>query len=346
MRFVIGVAALVCALGLFEPASAEGQSAANPQGVVRIEVPNAHNLQFFTLWVALGAHYFEQEGLQPRIIPASGPRSTGELLFRGEADVALLPPPMYLGMMAEQKPIALFASLLANEPINLVLQKDVAAARGFSANSSLRERLLALKGLKVGLAREVGPRLRALYASVGLDADKELRLVTVLGPNQVRTFAAREVDALFAHTPYLETVLVQHQAVLVVDTSGGEVPVLADGQIHALATTRALAMSKPDMMVAVARAIHRAQRLIHSDAKAAVDAIIASGAALQDRRFVEQFVAVYGPAVPATPSISLPGIERANTLYPAHPRHPDFTRVRMLDFVAPMIAQRAIEPTR
>src|SRR5262245_27234928 len=165
---------------------------------VRIEVPNAHSLQFFTLWVAVGAHYFEQEGLQPQIVTAAGPRSTGELLFKGNADVALLPPPMYLGMIAQQKPIVLFASLLANEPINLVLQKDVAEARGFSAKASLRERLLALKGLKVGLASEVGPRLKALYASVGLDADNELRLVTVLGPNQVRSFAAHDVDALFA----------------------------------------------------------------------------------------------------------------------------------------------------
>jgi NitT/TauT family transport system substrate-binding protein len=253
---------------------------------------------------------------------------------------------MYLGMMAEQKPIALFASLLANEPINLVVQKDVATARGFSAQSPLRERLLALKGLKVGLAPEVTPRLRALYSSAGLDADKDLRLVTVLGPNQVRAFAARDVDVLFAHTPYLETVLVQHQAVLVVDNSGGEVPALADGQIHALATTRAFAEGNRDTMVAVTRAIHRAEKLIHSDAKATVDAIIASGAAAQDRSSIETFAAVYGPAVPGTPAISLSGIERAATLYPAHPRHPDFSRVKALDFVAPLIAQQALQSAR
>ena len=35
---------------------------------VRIEVPNTGNLQFFTLWVALGAGYFQQENLQPQIM--------------------------------------------------------------------------------------------------------------------------------------------------------------------------------------------------------------------------------------------------------------------------------------
>jgi NitT/TauT family transport system substrate-binding protein len=334
--------ALVC-LASSLPGDARAQAPAAQREPVRIEVPNAHNLQFFTLWVALGARHFEAEGLEPTIIYAPRPRSAGELLFRGEAEIALLPPPMFLGMMAERKPIALFASLLANEPINLVVRKDAATARGLSAQSPLRDRLLALEGLKVGLALEVTPRLRALYKSAGLDADRDLRLVTVHGPDQVRTFAAREVEALFAHTPYLETVLVEHQGLIVADTSGGEVPALADGQIHALATTRALADSKPGTMIAVARAIHRAQRLIHSDPKAAVDAIIASGAAAQGRSSIETFVAVYGPAVPGTPAISISGIERAATLYPAHPRAPDFSRVNALDFVAPLIAQQAIQ---
>jgi ABC-type nitrate/sulfonate/bicarbonate transport system substrate-binding protein len=231
------------------------------RGAVRIEVPGNKNLQFFTLWVALGAGYFQQEGLEPRILVDATPRSAGQLLFQGQADVALLPPPMFLGMMAEDKPILLFASLLANEPINLALRKSVADARKFSPHALLRERLQAIMGLKVGLAGEVAPRLRALFASAGMNADKDVQLVTIPGPDQVQAFTQRRIDVLFAHTPYLETVLVQNDAVLLVDNSGGEVPVLADGQIHALATTRTLAQTKPEMMAAVTRAIYRAQRL-------------------------------------------------------------------------------------
>ena len=319
-------------------------AAAPTRTPIRIEVPGNKNLQFFTLWVALGAGYFQQEGLEPKILVDATPRSAGQMLFQGQADVALLPPPMFLGMMAEDKPILLFASLLANEPINLALRKSVADARKFSPGAPLRERLQAIRGLKVGLASEVGPRLRALFASAGMNADKDVQLVTIAGPDQVKAFADGRIDVLFAHTPYLETVLVQHDAVLLVDTSGGEVPILADGQIHALGTTRTLARTKPEMMAAVARAIYRAQRLIHSDAKGTVDAILASGAAGQDRRMVEAFVAVYGPAVPRNPRISLEGVERDATLYPAHPRAPDFARVRAGDYVAPQFADQAIKP--
>ena len=309
---------------------------------VRIEVPSARNLQFFTLWVALGARLFEAEGLAPQILVDNHPREAGRLMLRGDADVAVLQPPMFLGMIAEQRPIVLFASLLANEPINLVARKDVAEQRQLRAKAPLRERLEAIRGLRVGVAGGPPPRLRALFASAGLDATRDVELVIVHGSEQVQAFADGRIDVLFAHTPYLETTLVQYGAVLLVETSSGEVPALADGQIHALATTRAVASARANLILSVTRAIHRAQRLIHSDLTATVDAIIASRAAGPDRRLTEAIAAVYGAAVPQTPAISISGIERAARLYPAHPRAPDFSRVKAADFVAPAFASTAV----
>jgi NitT/TauT family transport system substrate-binding protein len=313
---------------------------------VRIEVPNTGNLQFFTLWVALGAGYFQQENLQPQIMPAAAPRDVGHKLLKGEADVALLPPPMFLGMMAENKPIVLFASLLANEPINLVARKVVAEARALSQRSSLQERLRAIAGLRVGLAPEVAPRLRALFASAGMDAERDMRFVVVPGADQVQAFVDGRVDVLFAHTPYLETTLVQHRGVLVAETSAGEVPELAGGQIHALATTREEAKKNPELIAAVTRAIYRAQRLIHSDRKATVDAVLASGMTGIDRARLEAIAAIYSSAVPQTPAIAVAGVERDASLYPAHPRAPDFSRVKASDYIAAQFAAEAVKPVR
>jgi ABC-type nitrate/sulfonate/bicarbonate transport system substrate-binding protein len=121
-----------------------------PLTPVRIEVPSDTNLQFLTLWVAIGGGFFEKEGLKPEIKIAASPRETGQLLLHGEADMALLPPPMYLGYIEERQPILLFANLLANEPINIVVAGRIARERGLSAKMSLKERLLTLKGLKIG----------------------------------------------------------------------------------------------------------------------------------------------------------------------------------------------------
>jgi NitT/TauT family transport system substrate-binding protein len=311
---------------------------------VRIEVPSTNNLQFFTLWVALGAGFFQKEALEPHVVVAATPRSTGNLLFKGEADVALLPPPMFLGMMAEEKPILLFASLLANEPINLIVRREIAEARTIRPDAPLRERLRAIAGLKLGLAGEVAPRLRTVFASVGMNADKDMQLVVVPGPAQLQAFADGTIDVLFAHTPYLETALVKHRAILIADNSSGEVAALAGGQIHALATTREEARANPALIGAVARAIARAQTLIHSDPKATVDAILSSGVAGSDRAQLTAIVAIYAAAVPETPAISLAGIERDANLYPAHPRAPDFARVRAADYVAAEFSEAVAKP--
>lgn len=46
------------------------------------------------------------------------------------------------------------------------------------------------------------------------------------------------MDAIYAHTPYLGTAVVEQDGVLIVNQSAGEVPELADRQIHMLVTTR------------------------------------------------------------------------------------------------------------
>src|SRR5262249_26378144 len=154
-------------------------------------------------------------------------------------------------------------------------------------------------------------------------AARDIEMVIIPGPQQVAAFEAAQVDALFAHTPYLETVMVRDGGVLLVNTSGGEVPSLAGGQIHALATTPDRIRQDPALIRAATRAIARAQRLIRSDLAATVDALIASGATgTTERRQIEAIAAIYAAAVPATPAISIPGIERAATRYPAHPRAP------------------------
>src|SRR5215813_4505355 len=135
-----------------ERAAVTREAQARQRAAVTIEVPSKSNLQFFTLWVALGSGFFQEEGLEPQLIVDEVPRNAGQYLLDGKADVALLQPPMFLGRMAEERPIVLFASLLANEPINLVVRKDIADARKVPLGASLRERLQAIKGLRIGVA--------------------------------------------------------------------------------------------------------------------------------------------------------------------------------------------------
>ena len=163
----------------------------------------------------------------------------------GQANVAVLPRPIYLDSVGRGEPVLTFANLFQNDPINLVVRKEVAAQRGLSAGMPLAERLKALRGLKVGVAPGPPTWLRVLFESVGLDADSDIEMVLIHGDEQNSAFGEGRVDALYAHTPYLERALVEQGAVMLVNQSAGEVPSLTGRQIHTLVTTQDFAGANP-----------------------------------------------------------------------------------------------------
>jgi len=312
--------------------------APSPERAVRVLAPNDNNLQWLNFWVAQGAHYFADEDLQVQVTPGGsgdeeGGRRVTEALIDGSADVVIQPRPLFLLAVGEQQPVVAFANLLRNDPINLVVQGDIAAARGLSAQSPLPDRLKALRGLKVGVAPGPIPRLRVLATAAGLDPATDITIMTVPGQVQNQFFAERTVDALYAHTPYLETALTQQGAVLVVNQSYGEIPKLADRQIHMLVTTQQFRDAQPDVLLRMTRAIYRAQRLIHADRQATLDAIRASGVRLRAPDALGVIVELYEPAVPLTPAVSVEGALAELAFFPGRRVPPDLSGVDMTPYV-------------
>ena len=323
-----------------EPASASSGGGTR----IRVVIPTNNNLQFISFWIALGAGFFEDEGLDVQTVFPPMPDRSGQFMLQGRADVALLPPPMYLRLIGDEEPVVIFANLLENDQINLIIRQEFATENGLSTELPLKDRLEAIRGIKVGVAPGPPTRLRALFDSVDLDADSDIEIVIVHGADQNEAFEDGSVDALYAHTPYLERALIQQDAVILVNQSAGEVPALNDRQIHSLVAIRSYAMANRDDLVALTRAIHRAQQLIHNDDGAAVEAILASGIPDLERILVETIVNIYSPAIPESPVVSIVGLEKAVELFPAHLTPPDFTGIDFQDYVALGIALDASSP--
>jgi NitT/TauT family transport system substrate-binding protein len=319
-------------LGLARPAAAEEH--------VRVLVPDGDNLQYLAFWTAEGAGYFDDEGIAVDLYVPELPAQAIAKVIAGEAPVAVLPPPQYLELIADRVPIVLVANLLRNDPINLVVRRSVFEQRGMSATAPLRERLQSLEGLRIGVAPGPPTRLRALFTSVGLDADALVHTVIRHGKDQNDAFAHGECDALFAHTPYLETALDDQDAVMLVNQSGGEVPALAMRQIHALTTTREFLGAHRATVVAMVRAIARAEKLVHTDLAATVNAVMRARRSL-DRRHVETIVRIYQPAIPDTPAVGTEGLAPALALFPASRTPPSLEGVPLADFVDPSVLDEA-----
>lgn len=300
---------------------------------VRVGIPERNNLQYISFWIAQGAGLFKAEGLDIEIVIPDAANMSGMILMQNRVDVALLQPPVYLGLIAEQHPFVLFANLLANDPINLIVRADVAAKLKLDPKAPLVDRLHALKGLRIGVAPEPPRRMRILFAEAGMNADQDVQIVIRRAEDLIEALTTNVVDALYTHTPFLEDALVRLGAVMIVNQSGGEVTSLRDGQIHSLGATREYAAAHPEIIRKMTRAIARAQDLLRKDSKAAIAALNNAGIASPTPQHLETIVNLYRPAVPMTPRVSAAAIERNAKLYPARPTMPDFTKVKAADFV-------------
>ncbi len=313
---------------------------------VGVFLSESGNLQWLNFWVAQGAGMFSDEGLDVELVFSNKPGGGSQYLVTGKADMALMSRPKYLNAIGKGQPVVIFANLFRNDPINLVVQGDVAEERDLSAELPLAERLERMRGLRVGVAPGPPPRLRVLLVSAGMDPDKHIETVIVPGPEQNRAFGDKRVDALYAHTPYLETALVDQDAVLVVNQSAGEVPGLGGRQIHALVCMQDYARKHPEVLVAMTRAIHRAQQLIHADLQATVRAVLESEIKLEAPEGLPTIVGLYAPAIPDTPAVSAGRAFRELALFPEHKVAPDLTLEDIAAHVDNQYVERALAGDR
>jgi len=297
---------------------------------VRVALPVVDNLQWMNFYVAQGAGFFEDEGIDVQVVVPPMPGAAARFMVMGGADVALLPPPHYLESIGRGEPVLIFANLFSNDPINLVVREEVEEKRGISADMPLSERLNGMRGLRVGVAPGPPTRLRVLFESVGLDADSDIEMVILLGDQQNEAFGKNEVDALYAHTPYLERSLLKQGAVMIVNQSAGEVPELTNRQIHTLVTTLEYAGSNPQVLAAMTNAVYRAQQLIHTDPQATADAIRSSEVQLREPEGLDTIIAIYEPAIPQTPEVSVEGaLRELGSFFPRPPHSTGFERSRL-----------------
>ena len=301
---------------------------------VRVLIPDPDNLQYLAFWTAQGAGYFQAEGVSVELLIPELPAQAIARMIAGEAPVAVLPPPVYLQLVADRFPVQLVANLLQNDPIDLVVRRSVFEQRHMDARAPLRERLLSLKGVRVGVAPGPPARLRALFTSVGLDADRDVTIVIRRGQDQNAAFAGDQCDALYAHTPYLEQAIDDQDAVMLVNQSGGEVPQLAMRQIHALVVRNDFLGAQQPVAAAMVRAIARAEALVHTDLAGTEDAVMRAIPSM-DRRHLHTLLGIYQPAVPTLPLVSVEGLAPALALFPANRTAPSLEGVPLADFVAP-----------
>ncbi len=329
--------------GFIIPFSCFGNSASTTdvKASIQVIIPNNNNLQWLNFYVAIGANYFADEGLTVELSIADAETDIGDALMNRVAEVAVLPNPEIIELIANKKEIVVFASLMRNDPINVVINLDVMDQIGLSPSDSLSARIKGLRGLRVGVAKSPVTRLLVLLETQEM-VEADIDMIIVGGSRQNTLFGNNEIDVLYGHTPYMETALVEQEGVLFINQSAGEVSELSDRLVHGMVTSKDFAAAEREVVISIARAIYRAQLLIHTDLKATATALYNSGIeGLEDTARLASLLPIYQHAVPPTPEVTVQGIEKSYDLFPYTRIKPDLTCINLADYIDNTIVEEA-----
>jgi NitT/TauT family transport system substrate-binding protein len=235
-------------------------------------VQSSLSFNFVPLMVAQTAGYFVDEGIQLDVVLAGGgPKAmTGLVGGGGQFSASVL----FDGIMAHRRGLDDVRAIatLSYFQAPMAIRKDVAQARGISLDKPLKERLVAMKGLRLGMTTPGATSdqfMRYLFKRNGIDPDHDLEIVPLGGVStQVAAMEAGKVDGCSCLPPV--DVLTNRMGLTInVLDQEKDIPQLTGvtyGTLYGLASYN---QAHPEVAMAMARAVTRATLLIARDPDAA-----------------------------------------------------------------------------
>lgn len=284
---------------------------------LEVLLPGRDNRQFLVYWVAEASGAFTAAGVDILASVAPSRGAMPDMLTARPDLCAVLPVPLLSRALVQGAPVKIVATLLAGDPANLVIttRPGLELPPGVTPSSPVAERITALRGKRIGLAHGPVPRLHALLAAGGLgEHDVEIRVLR--GHEQLDALEKGEIDAVLAHTPYLEQMLTGDQARLWIHAAADEIPALAEILVHAFACGDEALTERREQVRAAMRALQHSARLIHAEPDRAAEHI---GAALEQpvTEDLSLLVELYRPAIPEDLTPSPAALARSAALFPA-----------------------------
>lgn len=238
-------------------------------------VQSSVSFNFVPIYIAQTAGYFTQEGIDLSVVLAGGgPKAmTGLIGGGGQFSASVL----FDGMMAHRRGLtdvrALATLSLFQNPMAIL--NTVAKDRGIVPDMPLKQKLQAMKGLRIGVTTPGATSdmfMRYMFRANGLNPDRDLEIVPLGGVSaQIAALQAGRVDGCSCLPPVDVIASAQGLTMEVVDRLK-DVPLLAGVTYGTLYGLDSYNKAHPDVTNAMARALARAALLLAHDQDAAKQA--------------------------------------------------------------------------
>ena len=238
-------------------------------------VISSTSFAWLPLYVADGAGFFKNEGLEVEIVNVKDGAVVVTAILNGDADMAGVGGNSVFASRAAGQPVRLLSPMNTEYTSTIFGRKDVFDKLGIGAKSSLEEKIRALKGLKIGVISFNGGQhtmFRFLFAKYadGAEVDKVAEIVPI--GDAANTLAAMHrgaIDVSAFSPPVAEKAVSDGYGVILVDTIGGDVLETRGMVFTAMAVTESALRGRPGKLAAFVRGLNAADLLIQKDIAAA-----------------------------------------------------------------------------
>ena len=256
-RDVMGVSARCFLVGVIALVLAINSSETRAQEKLKVAI-GASGLFFIVHYVAEGAGFFKQEGLELDTVDVTtGPRQVAAVMG-GSVDIAPLGLQLVVQATSRGGSIIAISAGYTILPMSLVLSNAAIKQTGIQDGMSTNDKIARIKGHKIGIT---GPgsgtddMIRTLAGTRGLDPDKDITIQPLgNGDNMLAALEKGLTDGFIFTSPIPETAVARGLGRIVVEPLNGDVPEATGVPYIVMATNPATIQAKRPQLVKAVRA--------------------------------------------------------------------------------------------
>jgi NitT/TauT family transport system substrate-binding protein len=272
-------------------------------------------MSFIMQYVAMGAGYYKDEGLQPDIVDVSSGTRQAAAVMGGSADFTQLGLPHTLRAVARGGDLVAIATGFDKYPIALVISKTSAQKLGITDAMPPGEKIKRLHGLTIGITSpgsSTDEFMRTIMMVRGMDPDKDVRLQPIgIGAPMVAAMQQGSTDGFAFMSPFTDIAVSRGIGVVVADPMQNNLPEYQDVPYQVITTSRKTVEARRPILMASVRAMTRAMHLCQQHPDQAKKYVQAYFKEVPEADFNLAFDN-YVRAVPTTPIVTPAQV--ANTL--------------------------------
>jgi NitT/TauT family transport system substrate-binding protein len=307
-----GVAAVALVGSLALAAAAPAQAADK----VNFAMPSIGML-YLPIYVADQMGYFTDAEIDANLqVFKSGGGTSMAAVLGGDMDVYIGSTSAALRAASKDTNTVIIGALMTQYASNVVMRGEFAKEKGLTADSTVEERLAALKGALIGVTGAgSGTHQLAMFmlTEAGLDPERDATVVFVGGGSEIlAAFSRDRIDAFTLSNPTSDTAIAKYNGFLLFNTAAGQLPAL-DGHLYISVNTRqGWIDDNPEVAKRMMGAIQRAQIAMHDPAQTEEirDKVFAAYFPKVDKELFDQAWTSVLPAYPTSPKITREQMER------------------------------------